>query len=311
MNKICQFGWYRDFNGYLKNIFGQRVQKIAIDAGLGCPNRDGIISSGGCIYCGASGSGTGAFVKDNLSVKEQIFRGREILKKRYGAKLFMSYFQSYTNTYAPIGVLKKLYEEALKYDDIVGLCVGTRPDCIEEAILDILASYIPEKQVWLELGLQSSHNKTLNFINRGHSVEDFEAAFYKAKSRNLLVCAHIILGLPGETAEMMLDTARFLGRLPIDGVKIHNLYVLEGTVLAEMLLQHKIFLSMGQTEYAELAAGFLELLPQNVIIQRLTGDPPAEGVIFPNWALEKQITLKLIKESLMKRKTFQGAKFSY
>ncbi len=296
---------YRDFNSYLKEIFGERVQKISLDAGLGCPNRDGTISTKGCIFCDPRGSGTGAFVNDGLTINEQIVKARHYIRKRYKAKKFIAYFQSFTNTYSSLAKLKALYDQALAHDDIVGLSVATRPDCVDRDILNLLKSYDKDYLVWIEYGLQSAHDATLKRINRGHDVACFEKSVMVAHGCGLSICAHIILGLPGEDRRMMLQTARFLAGLPVQGVKIHLLYVVEGTKLSELYKNGK-FCCLEQEQYAELVVDFLELLPPDMVIQRLTGDPVRSELVAPLWAMEKADNLKLIKETLERRDTWQG-----
>jgi len=296
---------YRDFNTYLKEIFGERVQKISLDAGLGCPNRDGTISRRGCIFCDRRGSGTGALINHGLSIAQQIAEAKGFIQKRYKAKKFIAYFQSFTNTYAPVSHLKGLYDEALAQKDMVGLSVATRPDCVDREILTLLSSYQADHLVWLEYGLQSSHDKTLNLINRGHDVACFEQSVLMADEYSIDICAHIILGLPGEDREMMLQTARFLSSLPIRGVKIHLLYVIKGSPLSE--LYHKEgFRCLDGNEYANLVVDFLELLPTDMVIQRLTGDPIKSELVAPLWAKEKQVNLRLIQTTLERRETWQG-----
>jgi len=211
---------YYDLNSYLRNIFGCRVQKISLDAGLTCPNRDGLISTGGCIYCNSRGSGTGAF-KKGISITEQIVKGKEFLRKRYKAKKFIAYFQSFSNTYGPYERLQGLYEEALAIDDIVGLSIGTRPDCIDESILTLLEDYTKEHLIWIEYGIQSIHDRTLKFINRGHDVNCFKRAVDATRNRGIKICTHVILGLPFEDRADMLATAEAVGAMAIDGIKIH------------------------------------------------------------------------------------------
>ena len=296
---------YRDFNTYLKEIFGERVQKISLDAGLGCPNRDGTISRRGCIFCDRRGSGTGALINHGLSIAQQIAEAKGFIQKRYKARKFIAYFQSFTNTYAPLSQLKTLYDKALIHKDMVGLSVATRPDCVDREILTLLSSYQAGHLVWLEYGLQSSHDKTLKLINRGHDVACFEQSVLMADEYSINICAHIILGLPGEDREMMLQTARFLSNLPIRGVKIHLLYVVKETQLSE--LYHKEgFRCLERKEYANLVVDFLELLPPDMVIQRLTGDPIQSELVAPLWAKEKQVNLKLIQITLERRKTWQG-----
>jgi len=299
---------YRDYNSYLREIFGERVQKISLDAGLGCPNRDGTISRKGCIFCDQRGSGTGALINHGLSVDQQIIRARKFIQKRYGAKKFIAYFQSFTNTYAPLPRLKRLYDQALTQDDIVGLSVATRPDCVDRDILELLGSYQRDYLVWIEYGLQSAHHKTLDRINRGHDVECFERSVSMANEYGLNICAHIILGLPGENREMMLQTAHFLSGLPIHGVKVHLLYVVKGAPLAELYQKNEVR-CLGQKEYVDLVVDFLELLPSNMVIQRLTGDPGRSELIAPSWAKDKSKNLKLIQETLERRNTWQGRRY--
>jgi len=296
---------YRDFNSYLKEIFGERVQKISLDAGLGCPNRDGTISDKGCIYCDLRGSGTGALINHGFTIDEQIIRARKPIQNRYGAKKFIAYFQSFTNTYAPLPRLKALYNQALVYNDIVGLSVATRPDCVDMDILRLLGSYRKNHLVWIEYGLQSAHDRTLSRINRGHDVACFERSVIMASECGLNICAHVILGLPGEDREMMLQTARFLSNLPIQGIKIHLLYVVQGTQIASLYEKGK-FRCLEQEEYVNLVVDFLELLPSDFVVQRLTGDPLKSELVAPFWARKKSENLRLIKETLQKRKTYQG-----
>ena len=296
---------YRDYNTYLREIFGERVQKISLDAGLGCPNRDGTISAEGCIFCDRRGSGTGAWINHHLTIKEQILRGRSYLQRRYNAKKFIAYFQSFTNTYAPLAHLKMLYDEALDHDDVVGLSVATRPDCVDRNILELLSAYQRNYLVCVEFGLQSAHDRTLERINRGHDVSCFERSVNLANECGLNICAHIILGLPGENRPMMLETARYLSSLPLQAVKIHLLYVVKQTPLADLYDKGK-FRSLEQEEYVDLVVDFLELLSPDMVIQRLTGDPVESELVAPVWAKEKSKNLRLIQEALERRDTWQG-----
>ena len=298
---------YYDLNCYLRNIFGRRVQKISLDAGLTCPNRDGRISTGGCIYCNSRGSGTGAS-SQGLSIKEQIMRGKEFLKKRYKAQKFIAYFQSFSNTYGPYEKLKGLYEEALAIDDIVGLAIGTRPDCVDESVLTLLGSYAKDYLVWIEYGLQSIHDRTLAAINRGHDVECFKGAVDKTRGRGIKICAHVILGLPFEDRHDMLATAKAVAAIGIDGIKIHLLYVVKGTRMEGLYLEGK-YRCLEQEEYVNLVCDFLELLPPDMVIQRLTGDPHPHELVAPEWSLRKNETLSCIKKILTERESWQGKRF--
>jgi len=295
---------YNDFNTYLRSIFDCRVQKITIDAGLSCPNRNGTISTGGCIYCNARGSGTGAHAK-GLSVTDQIIHGKRALSKRYKAKKFIAYFQSFSNTYGPFDRLKILYEQALAVEDVVGLSIGTRPDCVNEQILELLQSYVKKHLVWIEYGLQSANNSTLAFINRGHDVQCFKKAVVATKNRGIKICAHVILGLPNEKKPHVLETARAVSGMEIDGIKIHLLYVVRGTKLDKLYAAGE-YRCLEQQQYADLVCDFLEHIPKNMIIQRLTGDPHPEELVAPMWALKKTENMALIKETLEKRDSWQG-----
>ncbi len=298
---------YRDLNTYYKTRFGERVHKITVDAGLNCPNRDGTISTGGCIYCNADGSGTGNF-RRGMSVEEQIRKGIISVSKRYKAKKFIAYFQSFTNTYGPLNDLKEIYEKALGFDEIVGLAIGTRPDCINNSVLELLEGYARSRLVWIEYGLQSSHNKTLKLINRGHDVECFKQAVEMTRNRGIKICAHVILGLPGETRRDMMETAETLSALDLDGVKIHLLYVIRGTVL-DALHRSGGYTCLEQDEYVEIVCDFLEKLPPRMVIQRLTGDPHPDELIAPLWALKKMDTLSRIQNMLEQRNSRQGKYF--
>ena len=298
---------YYDLNTYLRSIFGCRVQKISLDAGLTCPNRDGRVGTGGCIYCNTRGSGTGA-CSLGLTVTEQIERGKEFLRKRYKAQRFIAYFQSFSNTYAPYEKLKALYDEACAVEDIVGLSIGTRPDCIDESILTLVQGYAEDYLVWIEYGLQSIHDRTLAVINRGHDVACFRSAVEKTKGRGIKICAHVILGLPFEDKRDMLATAQAVSSMDIDGIKIHLLYVVKGTPM-ERLYRERKYRCLEQGEYAELVCDFLELLPPDMVIQRLTGDPHSDELVVPEWSLRKSETLSLIKKTMAGRGSWQGKRF--
>jgi len=295
---------YNDFNIYLRDIFGCRVQKITIDAGLSCPNRDGTLSKKGCIYCNSRGSGTGAYAK-GLSVTQQVIGGKKALSRRYGAKKFITYFQSFSSTYAPFQKLQRLYDEALSVEDVVGLSIGTRPDCVSEPILKLLQQYAENYLIWIEYGLQSCFDSTLALINRGHDFACFQKAIKKTKNRGIKICAHVILGLPNEKREQILQTAKVIARLGIDGIKLHLLYVVKGTEL-EKLYQDGRYTCLRQHEYVDLVCDFLELIPGNVVIQRLTSDPHLKELVAPAWSLKKAETLSMINDFLEKRDSWQG-----
>ncbi len=295
---------YNDLNSWLRGRFGRRVQKLTIDAGLSCPNRDGSVGVGGCTYCNAKGSGTGAWAQ-GLSVSEQLRGQIDRQRVRYGASAFIAYFQSFSNTYADVETLRRLYDEALAVEGVVGLSIGTRPDCLGTAVLELLEGYARRCMVWLELGLQSAHDVTLARINRGHSAETFADAAAAAHEAGLLVCAHAILGLPGEDRGMMRRTAEVVRSLGIDGVKLHLLYVVRGTPMEQLYLRGE-YRCLEREEYADLACDVLERLPWSVVVQRLTGDPHADELVAPQWALEKTRNRAAIEERLVQRDTWQG-----
>lgn len=295
---------YNDYNTYLKNKHGCRVYRIGIDAGFSCPNRDGTKGTDGCLYCNGNGSRS-AYTDTDKSIKEQIADRIEQLKKTKDKAKYIAYFQAFTNTYATVEILKKSYDQILGFDEIIGLSIGTRPDAIDDDKLRLISSYMDRYDVWIELGLQSIHDKTLAKINRGHTFEDFLKAFKSIKKFNIPICAHIILGLPGEAKEDMLETARMLSKLRTDAVKIHLLHILKGSPLEKLYSDGKIAI-MTQREYVELVCDFLENLSSEIIIQRLTGEGDRLNHISPEWALDKIGTINQIGETLKRRGTFQG-----
>lgn len=297
---------YRDLNTFLRKYFGERVQKISIDAGFTCPNRDGTISRGGCIYCNPKGSGTGVF-SEGISVRSQLEAGKKRLGKRYKAKKFLAYFQSYTNTYGDYRTLEKIYDEALSVDGVCGLSIGTRPDCIDEKKIGLFENYAEKGSlVWIEYGLQSIHDKTLVKINRGHDFKCFEKAWKLTRNRGIYTCVHVILGLPGETRADMIETARVLSDMGVEGVKLHLLYVVKGTLLEKAFIK-KNFRCLTQKEYVEIAADFIENISGGMVVHRVTGDPHIDELVAPFWSLRKDETLTMINKQLESRGTRQGS----
>ncbi len=299
---------YRDLNTYFRTRFGCRVHKVTVDAGLSCPNRDGTLSTGGCIYCNAKGSGTGAHWH-GVPITQQIERSKDRIARRFKTNRIMPYFQAFTNTYAPVERLKAMYDEALAVKNVVGLAIGTRPDCVDTAVLDLLENYTRNHLIWIEYGLQSAHDHTLSMINRGHDFACFERAVSATRNRNINICAHVILGLPGESRQDMLETADAIAATDIDGVKLHLLYVVRGTPM-ETLYRDGRYRCLEQREYAELVCSFIERLPETMIIQRLTGDPHPKELVAPAWALEKKETLDLIHTIFEEKNTWQGKQFA-
>ena len=302
---------YYKFSRYLRERFGCRVHKVSIDAGFSCPNKDGKFSKDGCIFCNnkAFSFNTRPGIPPK-PIDVQIKEGIDFGKRRFKAEKFIVYFQAYTNTYAPLNILKERYDIVKRFKDIVGISIGTRPDCINEEILDLIESYSSDYEVWIEYGGQSVHRKTLEFINRNHSCEDFLKAVEITKKRNIKICAHIIIGLPQETKEDMLETAKEVGRLKLDGIKIHPLYIIKETKLEE-LFKSGSYKPLELDEYISIATDFLEYLWQNTVIQRITADCPHELLVTPLWLLNKNKVLNEIENALLRENKFQGRKIQY
>jgi hypothetical protein len=298
---------YYDLKSFWRNRFGCKVYKLPIDAGFTCPNRDGSIAKGGCIYC--DGRGSKLRQEGPLpSVSEQIRRGQDYYRKHRQAGRFIAYFQTFTNTYGPYEKLKTLYDEALAKEDVIGISIGTRPDCLSDEVLDLLGEYVKERHVWLELGLQSIHEKTLAFINRGHNYVQFLDAVKRAAGRNINICTHIIIGLPGETREDILATAGAIASLPIAGIKIHLLLALKGTVIGDLYEKGQVTM-LKKEEYVQSVCDILEILPPEMVIQRLTADGYRDIFLGPAWAVNKMDVINAIDREMGIRNTFQGRKF--
>ena len=299
---------YQLFSAHLKERFGSRVHKISVDAGFGCPNRDGGREGAGCLFCDPDGSGA-VGIDGRQPVAVQIELGKEVMTRKYKAGRFIAYFQPFSNTLAPVERLRALYDEALDVPDVVGLAVGTRPDCVPAEVLDLLGEYHRATYFWLELGLQGRHDRTLRWLQRGHDFATFLTAYQAAKARGLRVCVHVILGLPGESRAEILQTADTLGELAVDGVKLHLLHVLRGTPLGELYAEGNFeLLEMG--EYVELVADVIERLHPGTLIHRLTGDGPRELLLAPLWSLNKWEVLNAIDDELARRGTRQGSQFA-
>ena len=288
---------------YYRERFGKCVQRICLDGGFTCPNRDGRCGTGGCIFCGERGAGD--YIDRRLTVREQV-------EKRIGGykgrKRFIAYFQSFTSTYAPVDRLKVLYDEALCSDLIVGLAVATRPDCIDEATADLLGSYKSRTEVWVELGLQTSDDNTAKIINRGYPSERFAQACKLLAERDIPVVAHIMIGLPGEGEEELKETVRFINSCGVWGIKLHSVYVMKNTVLEKMYLEGK-YKPVTLEEYVERAVYVLTHISPDTVVHRLTGDCPAELLAAPEWNRDKQTTTDLIIETMKKQGLKQGCFF--
>lgn len=298
---------YNQFSAYLKDKFGVKVYKITLDAGFSCPNRDGKISTGGCIFCDDGGSFSQAH-SNLLSIEEQVQTGIKNLSGRFKAEKFMSYFQAFSNTYKPVAELEKIYKSSLCDERIVGLSIGTRPDCVDDEKLKLISSFTKDYETWLEYGLQSIHDKTLERINRGHDFDCFLKAYEKTKENNIKVCVHIIFGL-WESHDEIMQTAQKLAELKVDGVKIHMLCALENTKLANLYRAGEIDF-MSEDEYVQTVCDFLEYLPPDTTIHRLAGNGFSKTLIAPQWLGKKFDCLNKIDREFVKRNSYQGCKTS-
>ena len=296
--------YYYSFKDHLTERFGERVHRIPIDAGFSCPNRDGTKARGGCIYCDIRGSGAG-WLKSDFSVKDQLVLGMESMRNRFRTNKFIAYFQAFSNTYGTIDRLRSLYNEALSVPNIVGLSIGTRPDCVPNPVLDMIGGIAAGNYIWIEYGLQSIHQASLDWMNRAHSYEEFTDAVYRTQGRNILIAAHIILGLPGETKEDMYATVDALSELPIDGVKIHHLYIPTESPIERLYRAGKISV-FEQDEYVELVADVIERLPRKMVIHRVMGDADRKHLVAPLWALRKADILYKLECEFERRGTSQG-----
>ncbi len=298
---------YNQFSAYLKDKFGVKVYKITLDAGFSCPNRDGKISTGGCIFCDDGGSFSQAH-SNLLSIEEQVQTGIKTLSGRFKAEKFMSYFQAFSNTYKPVTELEKIYNASLCDDRIVGLSIGTRPDCVDDEKLKLISSYAQDYETWVEYGLQSIHDKTLQRINRGHDFDCFLKAYEKTKENNIKICVHVIFGL-WESHDEIMQTAQKLSELKVDGVKIHMLCALENTKLANLYRAGEIDF-MSEDEYVQTVCDFLEYLPPDTTIHRLAGNGFSKTLIAPQWLGKKFDCLNKIDREFVKRNSYQGCKTS-
>ncbi len=296
---------YNSLNSFLKKKFGEAVYRISLDAGFTCPNRDGTKGAGGCYYCGDSGS-RAEYVKPALSIPGQILMGKEIIGRKYGAKKFLAYFQAYTNTYGKTEELYSLYKSALAFQEICGIAVGTRPDCVDEEKLSMLSELAGETFLIMEYGAQSMNDATLDKINRGHKAADTAWAVAQTKKKgNIHVVAHLILGLPGETEQDMLDSVRGLVCLGVDGFKFHHLYVEKNSFFEKDLKENKLTL-LKRDEYLNLLLKIIPILPRNIVLHRLFGECDKDRLLAPLWTLEKPNNISFLDRLLNERNTIQG-----
>lgn len=295
---------YYTLDYYYKHKYGCKIAKISLNMGLTCPNKDGKVGYGGCIYCSKLGSGEYAGDK-NKPLKEQFDEVKNVMIKKWPSAKFIAYFQANTNTYAPIEKLKKAWEEVLTYDNVVGINISTRPDSIEKECYDYLEELNKKTDLVVELGLQTIHDKTSKFINRCHDLNSFETALNKLNKRGIKVLVHVMFSLPYETKDMMLDTIKYLSNKNIWGIKIHMLHILKGTLLAKIYEQEK-FPILTKDEYVQIVCDSLELLPENIVINRLTGDPKVDDLIEPFWLVKKFCVLNDIDKEMVRRDSYQG-----
>lgn len=296
---------YYTLNRYLKEQFGEKVYKLALDGGMTCPNRDGTLGTRGCIFCSEGGSGD--FAEGVCgNIHDQVVRAKARISQKTDARKFIAYFQSYTNTYAPVSYLEDLFEDAIAEPDIVALSIGTRPDCLSDEVIDLLSKLNRQRPVWVELGLQTIHTKTSEYIRRGYELSVFEDALRRLHRENIQVIVHVILGLPGETREDMLETVRYLAHdhRP-DGIKLQLLHVLEGTDLADDYAAGK-FQTMDMDEYFQILFECIEALPEDMVIHRLTGDGPKKILIAPKWTGDKKRVLNEMRRQMDKLDIRQG-----
>lgn len=304
--------YYYSLNDYFKNTYGEKIYKIAIDAGLSCPNRDGKIDTRGCIFCSAGGSGDFAVSRKNFpSVSAQIEAGLSLFRGKTVGDKFVAYFQAYTNTYGPLDYLDNIFTEALSHPMVAGISIATRPDCLGEDVLALLNSLkerYPNKFIWIELGLQTIHEDTAKFIRRGYSLPVFEKALSSLNSLNIPIIVHIILGLPGENRDRILETIDYLARKNIFGIKLQLLHILKNTDLAKDY-EKNLFSVYSKEEYIDLVIDCIEHLPKDVVLHRVTGDGPKNLLIAPLWSGNKKDVLNSLHRRFKERGAYQGRYF--
>jgi len=290
---------YYSLNDYLQDTFGEKVYKIALDGGFTCPNRDGTLGTGGCIFC--SGAGSGEFAGSaGDSVAVQIEKGKERVKKKVKNGKYIAYFQAFTNTYAPVQRLRELYEEALSHPDIVALSIATRPDCLSGEVMGLLEEMNRRKPVWVELGLQTIHERTAEYIRRGYPLSAYDDAVKRLKEIGVQVIVHVILGLPGETAEDIKKTVSYVGKSGADGIKLQLLHVIKGTDLEKEYNDGKIRV-MEMEEYVALVADCIALLPERMAIHRMTGDGDKKALVAPGWSTDKKKVLNALHKAIREK----------
>ncbi|CEQ11677.1 radical SAM protein [[Clostridium] sordellii] len=299
---------YHTWNYYLRSNFGGKVFKVSINAGFSCPNIDGTITYGGCTYCSKEGSGDFAGNPNDNLIK-QFEDIKQMMHKKWHSAKYIGYFQAFTNTHAPVNILKEKYETILNLEDVIGLSISTRPDCLPDDVVEYLAKLNKKTNLWVELGLQTIHDKTSKVINRGHDYDTFLDGVEKLKKHNIKTVVHIINGLPGEDYNMMMETAKAVSELGVHGIKIHLLHVLKNTPM-EKMLEKEMFTLMEKDEYVNLVCDQLEILPPEMVVHRLTGDGKRDEMVGPMWSLKKWEVLNAIDDTMKKRNSYQGIKYN-
>ncbi|MFC0523956.1 TIGR01212 family radical SAM protein [Pontibacillus salicampi] len=295
---------YHSWNYHLKNTFGHKVFKVALDGGFDCPNRDGTVAYGGCTFCSAAGSGDFAGDRaEDLAV--QFHKQRDKMHGKWKEGHYIAYFQAFTNTHAPVEVLKEKYEQVLQQEGVIGLSIGTRPDCLPDDVVEYLAELNKRTYLWVELGLQTIHEVTAAKINRAHNFQTYVEGVEKLRKHGIRVCSHLINGLPGETYEMMLESARAVSELDVQGIKIHLLHLLKGTPMVKQYEKGELSF-LTKDNYIQLVVDQLETLPPEMIVHRITGDGPTDLLIGPMWSMNKWDVLNSIDEELVNRNSYQG-----
>ncbi|UAC47627.1 TIGR01212 family radical SAM protein [Bacillus aquiflavi] len=300
---------YYTWNYHLRKVFGHKVFKIALDAGFDCPNRDGTVAFGGCTFCSAAGSGDFAGNRAD-SLETQFKEIKEKMHRKWKDGKYMAYFQAFTNTHAPLDVLRESYETVLKQEGVVGLSIATRPDCLPDDVVEYLAELNKRTYLWVELGLQTVHERTAQLINRAHDYECYLEGVNKLRKHGIRICAHIINGLPLETKDMMMETAREVANLDVQGIKIHLLHLLKGTPM-EKQYEKGMLTFLTFEEYIHLVCNQLEILPPDMVIHRITGDGPIDLMIGPMWSVNKWEVLNAIDAELKRRNSWQGKFFEH
>lgn len=299
---------YYSLDSYIKETFGEKLYKISLDGGMTCPNRDGTLDTRGCIFCSAGGSGD--FASDRrLSIKEQLAQGKQLVSKKYAGSGYIAYFQAYTNTYASVSYLENIFTEAMDDEDVKVLSIATRPDCLSLEILDLLFRLNQKKPVWVELGLQTIHERSAKFIRRGYTLDVFEKAVYALKKIGISVIVHTILYLPNETEDMMMETISYLNKLPINGIKLQLLHILKDTDLAKLYEKSPFYLPT-MDEYFVLLGKLLSHLRPDIVVHRLTGDGPKSLLLAPLWTSNKRLVLNTMQKYLKDADIWQGREFS-